>query len=1220
MDGTRPSSTQNNRGQANTGYSPTFPTVSSFPSISALLAASPAPLGSRLRAADPSGLLLAQAARSDDVSALTALVDVAGFHPDIRPDVSTPRQAGERTPLSLAAGLGNQGAVAALLDRGADPERIDARGMTALHWAASEGWSGVVEILLEWYTCQRGERDGGVNGPNGTEAEKKLGRGKIAEDWMDGCGRTPLSWAAGRGHAGVVKLLLENSHELEGLGFALLDVEDCQGRTVLSWAAGNGHEDVVDDILYALSASDRIKALKGEEYVWWRNRLRILAKERNDERKRKTAAGLANLGLDLTHADRQGWTPLTWAVRRGHAAVVELLMDYGADPNVEDKYGRTPLYWAATEGYEDIVQVLLQNGNADPELEDKRGATPLSQAMYHGYNGVMELLEQAINKKKEPFKANLETLLWWAIKEGYAAVVASLLQSGANPDAQGDDEQRPLLWAAVKGDEAITNLLLSHSADTEVSGSWFNVDHGIPGYDYGRRRKPLSWAAGNGHLGAVKLLVENGANLEATENSNVTPLVLAAGNGHADVVNFLLQRGVNLQISKPGAYSHFDEDHDRWRDTPLKAAVKSNHLGIANQLVDTALATLGSDIHTEPRDIHNRSLLSWAAGLGHETAVMQLLSQEKFEVLVDSHDRDGRTPLSYASDGGHDAAVSLLLQKGANVDSPDKEKRTPLWFAASHGHESVAQQLLDHKADRHIAEASTGNTALQKAIANGHLTTVSLLISRGANVHTHSFSHLTPLSEAAQQGDVPVMNLLLSNGAKPDGEQSHPQHSTHSMHSSLGRAAGNGHLAAVTILLAHGATVDPPLSANWDPPLSCAAAGGHLAIVDLLLASPHSADPNWSALSYRYGGRPPLIAAAEGGCEDVVRRLLVCGAEVDARWEWEDMTALCCAARSGHEVVAKLLLEKGADVEPQWRDWRDGLKLKARDKWEGKTREGWGGRGRDEHEEGKRPIALAAEGGWVEIVRMLVERGAGLGRSQRLEEGGGSWGGLIAPLREAAQKGHEEVVRLLLGRMLELAMASEEGEGREETSRRKIGSGLRWVGWRDLWVREGKEGTVRALLEFGADPNSMNESGLMPLCETNSTTLSHQLLEAGALPDLGRDYYDDTALIMAAKSGKSEMARLLLEYKADTEIKNKDGLAPLLLAAKNGNMEVVRLLVEGGADVETEDPKGLTPLSWAGWNHHDSIVKYLIESHANLDALVGRKPSQDTTGFDFLGL
>ena len=60
----------------------------------------------------------------------------------------------------------------------------------------------------------------------------------ICADLKDSYGRTPLSWAAEKGHEAVVKLLVET-------GKVDVDSKDRHGQTPLSQAAGKGHEAVV---------------------------------------------------------------------------------------------------------------------------------------------------------------------------------------------------------------------------------------------------------------------------------------------------------------------------------------------------------------------------------------------------------------------------------------------------------------------------------------------------------------------------------------------------------------------------------------------------------------------------------------------------------------------------------------------------------------------------------------------------------------------------------------------------------------------------------------------------------------------------------------------------------------------------------------------------------------------------------------------------------------
>ena len=89
-------------------------------------------------------------------------------------------------------------------------------------------------------------------------------------------------------------------------------------------------------------------------------------------------------GLDATAADKDGFTALHVATQRGHAEIVSLLLNAGADPNATDRYGNGPLWTACYEGGKDIatpeqqsiISILLEAG-ANPEHANNAGRTPL---------------------------------------------------------------------------------------------------------------------------------------------------------------------------------------------------------------------------------------------------------------------------------------------------------------------------------------------------------------------------------------------------------------------------------------------------------------------------------------------------------------------------------------------------------------------------------------------------------------------------------------------------------------------------------------------------------------------------------------------------------------------------------------------------------------------------------------------------------------------------
>jgi ankyrin repeat domain-containing protein 50 len=177
----------------------------------------------------------------------------------------------------------------------------------------------------------------------------KLFKGNAVDmDAMDEDGRTPLLWAATKGYAAAVELLLDSGRVDAGT-----NARDKDGRTLLLWAAAKGHEAVVKLLLDSGKVDADAK--------------------------------------DSEH----GRTPLSWAATNGHEAVVKLLLDSGkVDVDVKDtKYGRTPLSYAARNGDKAVVKLLLDSGKVDVDTKDsEHGRMPLSWATLKGHKAIVELL------------------------------------------------------------------------------------------------------------------------------------------------------------------------------------------------------------------------------------------------------------------------------------------------------------------------------------------------------------------------------------------------------------------------------------------------------------------------------------------------------------------------------------------------------------------------------------------------------------------------------------------------------------------------------------------------------------------------------------------------------------------------------------------------------------------------------------------------------------
>ena len=351
-------------------------------------------------------------------------------------------------------------------------------------------------------------------------------------------GNTAITWAARRGHSGVLKVLLERS----GIDPNIADTK--WDRTPLSWAAESGHEGVVEILLGRSDIDPNIADTKCRQtpLLW--------AAENNH--KGVVRMLLERKDIDPNIADAVcGRTPLSWAAELGHEVVVRMLLDRSdANPNITGNRDRqTPLSWAAENNHEAVVRILLERNDVDPNRADIRydqglrmrsvvflrcaryGQTPLVWAAERSHEAVVRMLLE--RNDTNPNKADTQygrTPLSWAARSGHEAVVRMLLErSDVDPNiVDTEDGQTPLSWATERGYEGVVEMLLKRSdVDPNTADT-----------------KPLWWAAKNGHQAITRILLErNGVDpsIADTEDGR-TPLSWAAESGHKAVVEMLLKR------------------------------------------------------------------------------------------------------------------------------------------------------------------------------------------------------------------------------------------------------------------------------------------------------------------------------------------------------------------------------------------------------------------------------------------------------------------------------------------------------------------------------------------------------------------------------------------------------------------------------------------------------------------------------------------------------
>jgi hypothetical protein len=176
-----------------------------------------------------------------------------------------------------------------------------------------------------------------------------------------------------------------------------------------------------------------------------------------------------------------------------------------------------PSIWgAAREGDVNGVERYL---GQDPVLLNARlgndGPTPLVYASDEGHVGVVRLLLDKGGTTHERWR-NGHTALWSACSSGHSPVVRLLLERGVDPAIASLRGWIPSMAASSQGHVEVVRILLGHSSATTLLNRCGDLGE-----------KALFLACYWGHAGAVRALLESGAEPTIASNGGITPMAIA---------------------------------------------------------------------------------------------------------------------------------------------------------------------------------------------------------------------------------------------------------------------------------------------------------------------------------------------------------------------------------------------------------------------------------------------------------------------------------------------------------------------------------------------------------------------------------------------------------------------------------------------------------------------------------------------------------------------
>ena len=283
-----------------------------------------------------------------------------------------------------------------------------------------------------------------------------------------------------------------------------------------------------------------------------------------------------------------------------------------------------------------------------------------------------------------PMTRHVQTALMYAARGGHATVLRRLLEpNGVNVDERNKEHATALYIACREGHTECVRLLVEAGADVNITTKtrrrplhWYDTTfvHGRPGPHMVLWVDHVCSASMNNHVGVARLLLEHGAEFEATDVSGLTAWHEVAEGGHMECLELFL--------------------------------------------------ALGYLPHTSVGNLVGRKPLHFAVMEGHLVWVTRALDACD-NAGIDDTDNEGCTPAYFAASRGHVACLRELLRRGADVTKPSS-RRTPLHSAAVWGHEDCVSVLLAAGADPAALDAS-GLSPAAAARAVNQIATAALI-------------------------------------------------------------------------------------------------------------------------------------------------------------------------------------------------------------------------------------------------------------------------------------------------------------------------------------------------------------------------------------------------------------------------------------------------------------------------------------------------------------
>lgn len=414
----------------------------------------------------------------------------------------------------------------------------------------------------------------------------------------------------------------------------------------------------------------------------------------------KISKNLLKTSPTVSSRDSHGLTPLHVASVHGKAAIVEILLDMGAQINATDLNECTPLHYAASRGHQNALLLLLHSGaSINKENIDKN--TPLHLAANNGHLNCVKALIYFAEHGRKKLKINCtnemgNTPLHLASKWGYEGIAKILIENGAEPSLQNRSNKSAFDYAH---NLKILQVLKSSTPSL---------------YEYIHITSPDVTTLNCKTENALTMKLQN-IKLKTGDSSNASKTVENLKRLER-IIQAISYGDVKL------ACFYMNIDYENYANTNSTNKSSSCHPLCECQFCKKTLQKI-SDVDVNFADTNGCTALHYAARYGlDELCKILILNKGN----VNTCNKKGQTPLHLAAINNKTMVISCLLDNGANINAIDFSGNTPLHDASTMGNIGATKVLLNYGPNIMLLNGSE-KSAIDVAKEKLHLTIIDLI-------------------------------------------------------------------------------------------------------------------------------------------------------------------------------------------------------------------------------------------------------------------------------------------------------------------------------------------------------------------------------------------------------------------------------------------------------------------------------------------------------------